>query len=176
MICIDHLINPIMHKTIPTMPQFVAEMCTHLHISATKWGIVGYGSSALWDLCSRFIAPCIKIYNITRNTNLSFAGIIRNIPGKLDYYHGSWCLGSLHLQVISKCGIGYIVQQVISLHDDGFELPLSRQSWHMLNKYLTTPSHYLNQCWIITSEIQWLWFETIPKSINQWNLAWKLFI
>ena len=28
----------------PTMHQFVTEMCTHVHISVTKWCIVGYGS------------------------------------------------------------------------------------------------------------------------------------
>ena len=25
-------------------------MCIHVHISATKWWIVGYGTGALWDL------------------------------------------------------------------------------------------------------------------------------
>ena len=32
-----------------TMHHFVAEMCTHVHISATKWCIVGYGTDAFWD-------------------------------------------------------------------------------------------------------------------------------
>ena len=35
----------------PTMHHFVTEMCTHVHISVTKWSIVGYGTGALWDLC-----------------------------------------------------------------------------------------------------------------------------
>ena len=30
------------------MDQFVTEMCTYVHISATKWCIVGYLSYALW--------------------------------------------------------------------------------------------------------------------------------
>ena len=32
-----------------TMHHFVAEMCTHVHISVTKWRVVGYGTGALWD-------------------------------------------------------------------------------------------------------------------------------
>ena len=34
----------------PTMQYFVTEMCTGVHISVTKWCIVGYLSDALWDL------------------------------------------------------------------------------------------------------------------------------
>ena len=34
----------------PTMHLFVTEMCTRVHISVTKWCIVGYGTGALWDL------------------------------------------------------------------------------------------------------------------------------
>ena len=34
----------------PTMHYFVTEMCTCVHISITKWCIVGYLSNALWDL------------------------------------------------------------------------------------------------------------------------------
>ena len=32
------------------MHRFVTEMCTFVHISVTKWCIVGYLSDALWDL------------------------------------------------------------------------------------------------------------------------------
>ena len=34
----------------PTMHHFVTEMCTCVHISVTKWCIVGYLFDALWDL------------------------------------------------------------------------------------------------------------------------------
>ena len=34
----------------PTMHHFVAEMCTCVHISVTKWCTLGYLSDALWDL------------------------------------------------------------------------------------------------------------------------------
>ena len=49
----------------PTMHHFVTEMCTRVHISVTKWCIVGSGTGALWDLCNRSIpwlislAPCV---------------------------------------------------------------------------------------------------------------------
>ena len=35
----------------PPIDHFVTEMCTRVHISATKWCITGYLSDALWDLC-----------------------------------------------------------------------------------------------------------------------------
>ena len=34
----------------PTMHHFVTEMCTHVHISVTKWCTVGYGTGDLADL------------------------------------------------------------------------------------------------------------------------------
>ena len=37
------------------MHHFATEMRTHVHISVAKWCIVGYGTSALWDLWSRSI-------------------------------------------------------------------------------------------------------------------------
>ena len=39
----------------PTMHHFVTEMCTFMHISVAKLCIVGYRTSALWNLCSRCI-------------------------------------------------------------------------------------------------------------------------
>ena len=48
--------RPMFHKSqnasekYPTMHHFVAEMCTHVHISVTKYCIVGYGTDAFWDL------------------------------------------------------------------------------------------------------------------------------
>ena len=49
------------HKTYnafhkyPIMHHFVIGMCTHVHISATKWCIVGHGTGALLDLLNRSI-------------------------------------------------------------------------------------------------------------------------
>ena len=51
----SHWIQP-SHKShnasdkYPTMHHFVTEMCTRVHISVTKWWIVGYGMDAFWDL------------------------------------------------------------------------------------------------------------------------------
>ena len=51
----------------PTMHHFVTEMCTHVHISVTKWCIVGYLSDALWELWggSIWIVVQWKIDNVT---------------------------------------------------------------------------------------------------------------
>ena len=37
----------------PTMHCFVTEMGVYVHISVTKWCIVGYGTSVLWDMWDR---------------------------------------------------------------------------------------------------------------------------
>ena len=52
-----HAIDPsrVSHNALgkyPTMHNFATEMCTHVHISFTKWCILGYGTSALWNLCN----------------------------------------------------------------------------------------------------------------------------
>ena len=41
----------------PTLHHVVTEMCTCVHISVTKWCIVGYLSDALWDLWDGSIGP-----------------------------------------------------------------------------------------------------------------------
>ena len=42
-----------------TMHLFVTEMCTYVHISVTKWCIVGCTPNVLWDLWDGFITcPC----------------------------------------------------------------------------------------------------------------------
>ena len=54
-LCSKYAIDP-SHKShnasdkYPTMHHIVTEMCTHVHISVTKWCIVGYGTVELWDL------------------------------------------------------------------------------------------------------------------------------
>ena len=49
----------------PTMHHFVQEMCTHVDISATKWGIVGYLSNALWNSWDGSILWPVKASHIT---------------------------------------------------------------------------------------------------------------
>ena len=48
---------------------------------------------------------------------------------------------------------------------------------------LTAPSHYLNQCWLIISKVQWHPSESnftrdtsAITCISHWNNAWKLFV
>ena len=57
----------------PTMHHFVTEMCTCVHISVTKWCIVGYLSDALWDLWEssilREMLMSCRWFLITTNTN-----------------------------------------------------------------------------------------------------------
>ena len=49
--CARNLTNPAMHWKNPTIYHFVTEMCTHVHVSVTKWCTVGYGTGAPrdWD-------------------------------------------------------------------------------------------------------------------------------
>ena len=54
---------PISHNApvqYPTMCHFVTEMCIYVHISVTKWCIVGYLSGALWDFWSETGLFCMK--------------------------------------------------------------------------------------------------------------------
>ena len=46
--------NALDHYTI--MHHFVTEMRTHVHISVTKWCILGYGVGSLWYLSNRSVA------------------------------------------------------------------------------------------------------------------------
>ena len=47
----------------PTVHHFVTEMCTRVHISVTKWCIVGYGTGEFWNLWDGSIPtqwPCLS--------------------------------------------------------------------------------------------------------------------
>ena len=61
---------PKMHR-----PHFETEMCTHVHISVTKWCIVGYVTSALWNLCNRSIAEPVIEFGDRFNIKTIFPGI-----------------------------------------------------------------------------------------------------
>ena len=88
-----------MHHTYPTMHHFVTEMCTHVHISVTKWCIVGYGIGALWDLWDGYIKQPLHMHvNVYIHTYLYF-----HIPRYIDVYkkhfsahHFSKCLHHVH--------------------------------------------------------------------------------
>ena len=74
----------------PTMHHFVTDMCTYVHISVTKWCIVGYLSNALWDLwdwSNMHIWAChndIQLYNILKATFYINLTIPHNIYLDLD--------------------------------------------------------------------------------------------
>ena len=59
----------------PTMHHFVADMCRCVHISVTKWCIVGHLSEELWDCPSHDELPC-------QNILISNAIMIRKHPQK----------------------------------------------------------------------------------------------
>ena len=64
-----------------TMHPFATEMCTHVHISVTKWCIMGYGTGALWDLCAKFswkmAMEMCKLQNDCVNSSDAGDGIFR---------------------------------------------------------------------------------------------------
>ena len=74
----------------PTMHHFVTEMCTYVHISVTKWGIVGYGTGALWDLCNMSIIPVGDFIVCLRQVRLLW---VWPMPYNL-IRHGFDCIGS----------------------------------------------------------------------------------
>ena len=47
---------------------FCTEMCAHVHISVTEWGVVKYGTDALWYLCNRSNDNPVMLLS-TENTN-----------------------------------------------------------------------------------------------------------
>ena len=64
-----------------TMDHFVTEMCTHVHISVTKWCLAVYGTDASLDLCNKFISfPHVPQQAIDIiDTNLLSLGTLRNL-------------------------------------------------------------------------------------------------
>ena len=81
-------------------------------------------------------------------------------------YHGYWYSYSLHCEVISR----YILTHcdLVTQQRSGSTLA------QVMACCLTVPSHYLNQCWLIISEVQWHLYQgnfTRDASIiNHWNL------
>ena len=56
------------------MHHFVTEMCTHVHISVTKWCIVGCTTGALWDLCNRPIT-LLSLLDVCDGTLLAISAL-----------------------------------------------------------------------------------------------------
>ena len=66
-----------------TMRHSVTEMCTCVHISVTKWCIVGYLSNALWDLWdgSSLLLPDAKVEVLIYHTNYQW------LCARVQYLH-----------------------------------------------------------------------------------------
>ena len=62
----------------PTIQHFVTEMCTHVHISVTKWCIMGYlsGTWDLWDGCFELVDGTSR-WNCARSSNELWRFILR---------------------------------------------------------------------------------------------------
>ena len=87
-----------------TMHHFETEICTVVHISVTKWYIVGYETGGLWDLCNR-----------SRSTS------------------------EAHFSMYMHWSVKWVIIDQWSESSFGFRWCLAAYS---------SPSHYLNQCWI----------------------------
>ena len=84
----------------PTMHRFVEEMCTCVHISLTKWCIVGYYTAALWNFFDRssqlkgndaywhfYIFACLRIWEIKTSSNerMIFLLFQLRVSSEIDY-------------------------------------------------------------------------------------------
>ena len=72
----------------PTMHHLVTEMCTYVHISVTKWCIVGYGTGALWNLCDRSIRHIFRAFQLWGICHESLRYILCSLMSKktLEFY------------------------------------------------------------------------------------------
>ena len=85
----------------PTMHQFVTGMCTHVHISVTKWCIVRYWTVELWGLLKlyrdRYHTGCLSI----RSCNI------------YDHNHNGNCKPAMNLIVVRNTVLPITFQRVI---------------------------------------------------------------
>ena len=143
--------------TYPTMHNLVTEICTCVHISVTKWCIVGYWSDAwdLWDgsMGSTFVQviachwfdskPLHKV--VLRYCQLdNYREILTETSSvKTSTKSRPFCSG-LEVLIYSLWP-----SDAIWRHRSASILV------QVTACCLTTPSHYLNQCWFIIGEVLW---------------------
>ena len=82
----------------PTMHHFVTEMCTCVHISVTKWCIVGYLSNALWGLWDGTINTPYG----SSPMRVRFASFHVNVSSQTVPLTSSWFITPI-LQLVSLC-------------------------------------------------------------------------
>ena len=81
MVCLSSI--DLLHKyhnasvPYPTIHHFVTEMCTCVHISVTKWCIVGNFSNELWDLWDASIAKG-NDFHVSTSPDYSYKNLHRN--------------------------------------------------------------------------------------------------
>ena len=102
--------------------------CTRVHISVTKWYIAGHLSDALWD----FLDNSIMLWN----------WIMINISNRIF-------LSFISMQIFMNTLQRMWPSNAIWRHRTGS--PLAQ----VMARCLKAPSHYLNQCWLIISKVQW---------------------
>ena len=87
----------------PTMNHFVTEMCTGVHISVTKWCIVGYLSDAWWvcGMGRRHGLLCSLYRFLFGLQSVSFTGYwdIQEISGNIKQMPSRLCLVSNYRQI-----------------------------------------------------------------------------
>ena len=86
----------------------------NVHISVTKWCIVGYGTGALWDLCNR------SVVNILKKSEQCVV-LAPNMVENLSYFWELW------IQVPS--GVRYLIWQFLS------RTPISRTKMMMFSMH-----------------------------------------
>ena len=84
-----------------------------------------------------------------------------NLPIHIKYYN-SWLPVSIQLEIINVCYASLTHWGLVTDGDIDLGLHWLRiyYQWlgaivHVMACCLTAPSHYLNQCWLITSEVLW---------------------
>ena len=137
---------PISHNApvqYPTMCHFVTEMCIYVHISVTKWCIVGYLSGALWDFWSETGLFCMKFRAWSHYWSIIYSQILCHWRGP------RWpCIYNIfHIYI-------YIW---VSEQDH------QRFMWWLLA--CSEPNHHLNQGWLI---VNW-----IHRNKLQWHFYLK---
>ena len=82
----------------PTMHHFITEMCTCVHISVTKWSIVGYLSNILW------------VVNWCKSHNTE-------VPYPTMHHFITEMCTCVHISVTKWCTVGYLSNVLWDLRD-----------------------------------------------------------
>ena len=125
------------------MHHFVTKMCTCVHISVTKWCIVRQGTGALWadswdgSMHTMLVTRMIYLPSTHRHIHIYVQIHIYKNVRPYPWYTPSHAEQAMWpSDAIWWYRHGSTLAQVMAC-------------------CLTAPIHYLNQCWLITSEVLW---------------------